>query len=229
VFRNNLHLKFVHSYQDVINVDYIKTPQKMNKITCCLIFLLALSSCNPREIQHRPNTNIQKSEILNVANISNMQNFYDFKVRSLDGEEMDMAQFKGKKIVVLNVASECGYTPQYADWENFYKANKEKIVVVGFPCNQFGGQESGSNADIKSFCQKNYGVSFPISEKIDVKGSNKAPIYAWLTDKNANGWCDKEPSWNFCKYLINEKGELVEFFASSIKPDNEEFLKAIAK
>jgi glutathione peroxidase len=131
--------------------------------------------------------------------------------------------------VILNTASACGFTPQYADWETFYEANKDKIVVLGFPCNQFGGQESGTHADIKTFCQKNYGVTFPMFEKLDVKGENQAPIYKWLSDKTQNGWCDKVPTWNFCKYLINEKGELVEFFASNIKPDNAEFLAAIKK
>jgi glutathione peroxidase len=130
---------------------------------------------------------------------------------------------------VLNVASECGFTPQYAKWEAFYKDNKDKVVVLGFPCNQFGGQEPGTSADIKSFCQKNYGVTFPIFEKIDVKGTTKAPLFAWLSDKSQNGWCDKEPSWNFCKYLINEKGELQEFFASAIEPTNAGFKKALAK
>ncbi len=194
-----------------------------------LFFILAvsLSACfNAQEIKQRPIL----SETNNADAVSKRaigSTFFDFKVKSIDGEEVSLAQFKGKKIVILNTASACGYTPQYEDWEKFYKANKDKIVVLGFPCNQFMGQESGSNAEIKTFCQKNYGVSFPMFEKIDVKGDKKAPLYAWLTDKSQNGWNEQVPSWNFCKYLINEKGELTNFFASKIKPDNAEFLKAI--
>ena len=202
----------------------------MKKVVTFFSIISLLASCNPKEVQHRPDTLVQKAEVVNVSSkTTGMKNFHSFKMRSIDGVEVDLAQYKGKKVIVLNVASECGYTPQYADWEKFYEANKDKIVVLGFPCNQFGGQESGSHAEIKSFCQKNYGVTFPIFEKIDVKGDNKAPLFAWLTDKTANGWCDKEPSWNFCKYLVNEKGELMDFFASGIKPDDAEFQKAILK
>lgn len=194
-----------------------------------LALTLGLNACfNAQEIKqrqittdsHATNVAAQTPETVNAA-------FHGFKMRSIDGEEVSFAQFKGKKVIVLNVASSCGYTPQYADWEKFYKENKEKVVVLGFPCNQFMGQESGSNADIKAFCQKNYGVTFPIFEKIDVKGDKKAPLYAWLTDKSQNGWNEQVPSWNFCKYLINEKGELTHFFASKIKPDNAEFMAAL--
>ena len=196
-----------------------------------LIFSLvfAFTACfNAHEIKHRP-TNVDNNAVAVSLKTNNRMEskFYDFKMKSIDGEEVSLAQFKGKKVVVLNVASQCGYTPQYADWEKFYKENKEKVVVLGFPCNQFMGQEPGESADIKAFCEKNYGVTFPIFEKIDVKGDSKAPLYAWLTDKNQNGWNEQEPSWNFCKYLINEKGELVEFFASKIKPEDAEFQKAL--
>lgn len=190
----------------------------MKKLIPYLSSAFLFWTCNPREIQHRPLS-------LN-NNVGNMKSFYDFKMRSLEGVEVDFSQYKGKKIVVMNVASECGYTPQYAKWEAFYESNKDKVVVLGFPCNQFGGQESGTHEEIKSFCQKNYGVTFPIFEKIDVRGNNKAPLYVWLTTKSENGWCDKTPGWNFCKYLISEKGELMDFFASGIEPENPEFQKA---
>jgi glutathione peroxidase len=203
----------------------------MNKLFYLSILLVFTACFN--EVRHRPEAKIVKADVSSVSNntqsIMAADKFYTFKVRSLDGVEVNLEQFKGKKIVVLNTASACGFTPQYADWETFYEANKDKIVVLGFPCNQFGGQESGTHAEIKSFCQKNYGVTFPMFEKIDVKGDNQAPIYKWLSDKSQNGWCDKVPTWNFCKYLVNEKGELVEFFASNIKPDNAEFLAAIKK
>lgn len=156
------------------------------------------------------------------------QNIYQFKMKGIDGKEIDFSQFKGKKVVILNTASKCGYTPQYADWEKFHKENKD-VVVLGFPANEFGGQEPGTNTEIASFCQKNYGVSFQMMEKVVVKGEGKCTLYQWLTDKSKNGWNEKEPSWNFCKYVINEKGELTNFFASGIKPSSNEFLEALKK
>jgi len=155
------------------------------------------------------------------------KSFFSYTVNSLDGKPVSLEQFKGKKIIVLNVASECGYTPQYADWQAFYEAHKDKVVVLGFPCNDFGGQEPGDATKISSFCQKNYGVSFPMFEKVHVKGNDKAPVYQWLTDPALNGWNNQEPSWNFCKYLLDENGKLLNFFASRVKPDNADFVKAI--
>ncbi len=152
---------------------------------------------------------------------------HDFKVKTLEGKEVDLSIYKGKKVVVLNVASECGFTPQYADWQKFYDANKDKVVVLGFPANNFGGQEPGTNKEIATFCTKNYGVTFPVFEKVSVKGKDKAPLFAWLSTKAQNGWNDQEPSWNFCKYLVDENGNLQKFFASSIKPTSTEFLQAI--
>jgi glutathione peroxidase len=164
----------------------------------------------------------EKMEITAAAN------FHSFKMKGIDGKEIDFSQFKGKKVIVLNTASKCGYTPQYADWEKFHKANKD-IVILGFPANEFGGQEPGTNDEIASFCSLNYGVSFQMMEKVVVKGSGKCDLYQWLSDKSKNGWNEKEPSWNFCKYVINEKGELQNFFASGIKPTSPEFLAAIGK
>jgi glutathione peroxidase len=201
----------------------------MYKLLCA--FTLIFTACfNAQEIKHRPDS--EKGVAVPVSfklDGTMAAKFFDFKMLGLNGEEVSFAQFKGKKVVVMNVASKCGFTPQYADWEKFYKENKEKVVVLGFPCNQFMGQESGSSSEIKTFCEKNYGVSFPMFEKIDVKGDKKAPLYAWLTDKSQNGWNEQVPSWNFCKYLINEKGELVNFFASKITPDNAEFKAALLK
>lgn len=192
-------------------------------LLCCLAFL---TQCfNKTEIRHRT----PEAAAVNTVHAMNQSSFYALSAKTLDGEVVSFEQFKGKKIIVLNVASECGYTPQYADWQKFYEAHKDSAVVLGFPCNQFLGQEPGSGEEIKTFCQKNYGVTFPIFEKSDVKGKDKSPVYAWLTEKDKNGWNTQEPTWNFCKYLINEKGELMEFFASAIKPDNPEFVKAWAK
>lgn len=153
---------------------------------------------------------------------------YDFKAKSLIGEkEINFSKYKGKKVVILNVASKCGYTPQYADWQAFHKKYGKKIVVLGFPANNFGGQEPGSEEDIATFCQKNYGVTFQMFDKVDVVGENQVPLYKWLSDKSLNGWNDKAPTWNFCKYVVNEKGQLTHFFASKVKPTDEEFLKAV--
>lgn len=171
--------------------------------------------------------NMAKSRPENTVAVDG-KNFHSFKMKGIDGKVIDFSQFKGKKIIVLNTASKCGYTPQYADWEKFHKANKD-VVILGFPANEFGGQEPGSNSEIASFCQLNYGVSFQMMEKVVVKGSAKCDLYQWLTDKSQNGWNEKEPSWNFCKYVINEKGELANFFASGVKPTSPEFIEALKK
>ena len=182
-----------------------------------LFFLFILTSCF--------NQNAMKSK---PENAKASQSFHDFKMPALeDGELIDFHQFKGKKIVLLNVASKCGYTPQYADWQAFYEAHKEKVIVLGFPANNFMGQEPGANAEIVEFCQKNYGVTFPMFEKVSVKGDDQSPLYEWLSKKELNGWNDQEPTWNFCKYVIDENGELVNFFASGIKPDDVEFKNAV--
>jgi glutathione peroxidase len=155
--------------------------------------------------------------------------FYNFAETTLDGQTVKFKDYKGKKIIILNVASACGYTPQYADWQKFYDANKDKAVVLGFPANNFKNQEAGSNEEIATFCKKNYGVTFPVFQKISVLGSDQAPLYKWLTSKDLNGWNTQAPTWNFCKYLIDEKGKLVSFFPSKIKPDSPEFLAAFNK
>ena len=153
--------------------------------------------------------------------------FPNFVLKTLDGATLETSAYKGKKIILLNVASECGYTPQYADWQKFYEANKESAVVIGFPCNDFGGQEPGAPGEIQQFCQKNYGVSFPIAEKVSVTGENQSAVFQWLTSPALNGWNTEAPSWNFCKYLIDENGKLVRFFGSNVKPDHPDFLKAL--
>ena len=156
------------------------------------------------------------------------QSLYDFKVKSLTGgKTIDLGKYKGKKVVILNVASKCGYTKQYADWEKFNKEHGDKVVVLGFPANNFGGQEPGSSEEIATFCSATYGVSFPMFEKVSVTGDDQAPLYKWLTTKDLNGWNDKAPTWNFCKYVVNEKGELTNFFASKTLPTDAEFMKAV--
>jgi glutathione peroxidase len=157
------------------------------------------------------------------------ESFHTLKAVNIDGKEVSMEQYKGKKIIVLNVASKCGYTKQYADWQAFYEQHSDKAEILGFPSNQFMGQEPGSEAEIKEFCQLNYGVSFPLFEKVDVKGKDQSPVYEWLTNPDKNGWNSDVPSWNFCKYLIDEEGRLTHFFASGVKPDSPEFIEAFGK
>jgi glutathione peroxidase len=152
---------------------------------------------------------------------------YDFTVNSIEGKTIPLKQYRGKKVVILNTASKCGFTPQFEKWEAFYKEHGDKIVVLGFPSNNFKSQDPGSNSEIAEFCKKNYGVTFPMFEKVDVIGENQAPLYKWLTDKSLNGVNDKAPSWNFCKYVINEKGERVAFFPSKVLPTDEEFKAAV--
>jgi glutathione peroxidase len=166
------------------------------------------------------------SKIL-LAAISMMfiSSIHDFKVPSLDGNTIDFSKFKGKKILVVNTASECGYTPQYADLQKLYDAYKTKLVVVGFPANNFGGQEPGSNAEIKDFCKKNYGVTFPMAEKVSVKGNDTHPLFKWLTSKTENGVMDADIKWNFTKFLLDENGKLLAVFPSKVNPTSEEITK----
>lgn len=150
---------------------------------------------------------------------------HSFKVKSLTGGEIDFSQFKGKKILVVNTASKCGFTPQYDALEKLYENYKDKLVIVGFPCNQFGGQEPGTAEEIETFCKKNYGVTFPLAEKIDVKGNDISPVYKWLCNKSENGVLDATISWNFNKFLLDENGKLIAHFDSKVKPDDKEILK----
>lgn len=150
-------------------------------------------------------------------------NFHDLTYTPIGGgEAVNMSQYKGKKVLVVNVASKCGYTPQYEGLQALYEKYGDKLVIIGFPCNQFMGQEPGSEEEIASFCKLNYGVTFPLSEKIDVKGKGQHPVYQWLTQKEMNGKDDYKISWNFNKFLISENGELMAYFGSNTKPMSEE-------
>jgi glutathione peroxidase len=150
---------------------------------------------------------------------------YDFKLTSLDGKPLDLTQYKGKKILIVNTASACGYTPQYADLEALYEKYQDKLVIIGFPANNFGEQEKGTNSEIASFCKKNYGVTFPMSEKVSVKGADIHPLFKYLTDEAAK-LGEKDPiKWNFTKFLVDENGKLVAVFPSKVKPMSEEITK----
>ncbi|MEQ8239618.1 MAG: glutathione peroxidase [Cyclobacteriaceae bacterium] len=153
-----------------------------------------------------------------------MTDIYNIEVETLTGETTTLAKYKGKKIIIVNTASECGYTPQYEDFQALHELHGDKVAILGFPSNQFGGQEPGSNDQIASFCKKNYGVSFDMFSKIDVKGDKKHPLYQWLTDEDLNGWNSQEPSWNFCKFLIDQNGKLIKFYRSGENPMDTEIL-----
>ena len=167
-------------------------------------------------------------------NMSDKSTFYEFleanpnaKVKSIDGKEVDYTQFKGKKVLIVNTASECGYTPQYEDLEKLYETYKDKLVILGFPANNFGGQEPGTNEEIKEFCKSKYSVTFPMFEKISVLGDDMAPLYKWLTSKDMNGWNEQQPKWNFNKYLLDENGNLIKYYSSAVKPMSDDIVSQL--
>lgn len=145
---------------------------------------------------------------------------YDISIDDINGKPLNLADYKGKKILFVNVASECGFTGQYKGLQELYVANKDKLMIIGVPCNQFGGQEPGSSSEIQSFCELNYGVTFLLTEKIEVKGDDQHPLYKWLTNKEMNGNSNSNVKWNFQKYLIDEEGRFVDFFYSLTKPSS---------
>ena len=156
--------------------------------------------------------------ILSFTNSDAQESIYDLAINDISGNLIDLNEFKGKHILFVNVASECGFTSQYAGLEELHQQYKNDLIVIGLPCNQFGGQEPGAEKEIQQFCAKNFGVSFLMTEKIDVKGKMKHPIYNWLTNKNVNGKSSSSVKWNFQKYIVDGKGDFVNYFFSTTKP-----------
>ena len=152
---------------------------------------------------------------------------HDFSITGIDGNEIDFSRFKGKKILLVNTASECGYTPQYASLQKLHETFNSDLTVIGFPSNNFGAQEPGTEEEILHFCKYNYDVTFPLSKKIDVTGPNQHGIFRWLTTKELNGWNDRDPNWNFCKYLLDENGKLINFFSHKMDPMDEKIVSKI--
>lgn len=188
----------------------------MKKISL-FIAILILSSC-----QNQAQNNIKAMETQKPAQT---QTIYQFKVTDLYGKEFDFSTLKGMKLLIVNTASECGLTPQYKDLEAIYKKYKDlNFVIVGFPANNFGSQEPGSNEQIAKFCQMNYGVTFPMMSKISVKGKDIHEVYQFLTQKDKNGLQDSQVEWNFQKYLINEEGELIKVLSPSVLPTDAEIV-----
>ena len=161
----------------------------------------------------------------NKATMNINSSIYDISINSITGEPIDLKAFKGKKILFVNTASECGFTGQYEDLEKLHKKYQDKLVVIGVPCNQFGGQEPGTLTEIKTFCEVNYGVTFLLTEKVDVKGDNQHPLYAWLTKKENNGVKNSGVKWNFQKYLIDENGNYINYYYSITKPMSSKITK----
>ena len=154
-----------------------------------------------------------------------MNNIYDIEIKSLQNKPIQLSEFKDKYILFVNVASKCGFTPQYKDLEKLHQEYNDKLVVVGVPCNQFRKQEPGNSDEIQEFCQVNYGVSFLITEKVDVKGPNQHPLYSWLTSKKLNNKKSSSVKWNFQKYFISPEGEFIDYFFSITKPTSSKITK----
>lgn len=154
--------------------------------------------------------------------------FYSLHAVSNAGNDILFEQYKGKKVLIVNTASDCGFTPQYADLQKLYEESKQMLEIIAFPSNDFKEQEKGSNEEIESFCKRNYGVTFPIMQKtVVMRGGEQNPVFSWLSDPIQNGWCGKQPSWNFSKYLIDEQGILLEYFEPSFSPAGKEMLEKI--
>lgn len=189
----------------------------MKKIILLSCSVLLLWSCQSNAQPNSDTNTTENNKTMNTA--VKAETIYQFKVKDLYGQEFDFASLKGKKILIVNTASECGLTPQYKDLEAIYKKYKDKnFVIVGFPANNFGAQEPGSNEQIAQFCEMNYGVTFPMMSKVSVKGEDKDKVYQFLTQKSKNGLQDSEVEWNFQKYLINEQGELVKVLSPRVLP-----------
>jgi len=171
----------------------------------------------------------KKSKVLsNDKPIASAQSLYNLSVQLNTGNTLRFDSLRGKKILIVNTASNCGYTNQYEDLEKLYERHKDKLAVIGFPANDFKEQEKGTDDEIAQFCKSNYGISFPLAKKSTViKGDQQNEVFKWLTDKTRNGWNDQQPSWNFSKYLVNEKGELIRYFDPAVSPLDDEVLKAI--
>ena len=187
-----------------------------------LVIIGNLVACNNNTKEKMNSTAINNTENQQIENV------YQFKVKTLVDDDFDFASLKGKKIMIVNTASKCGLTPQYKDLQSLYDTYKEEnFMIIGFPANNFSNQEPGTNAEIAEFCQLNYGVNFPMMAKISVKGEDMHPMYQFLTDKTRNGFEDSEVTWNFQKYLIDENGHLVKVISPKTLPTDESIVSWI--
>jgi glutathione peroxidase len=173
----------------------------------------------------------KKNKIMsNKENAMPSASIYDLAVKLNNGKELKLADLKGKKILLVNTASNCGYTNQYADLQSISEKYRDRLVVIGFPANDFADQETGSDDEIAAFCQVNFGVNFPLAKKSSViKGNEQNSVFRWLSDKRLNGWNDQEPTWNFSKYLVNEEGQLLNYFGAAVSPSGSEILGTVTQ
>ncbi|MDB5262230.1 MAG: glutathione peroxidase [Adhaeribacter sp.] len=197
------------------------------KLFWVLVVCMGMVACGQPHKNNNANT-MEDNNSIQISENAQKPSIYDFEFKTLDGVLFPLNEFKGRKMLIVNVASECGYTPQYKELQALYDKYGSKVVVLGFPANDFGGQEPGTNEEIATFCERNYGVQFPIFQKIEVTGPNAHPLYKWLSDKSLNGVTDEAPTWNFCKYLIDENGQVIKFFPSKVAPLSADIIDAIA-
>ena len=170
---------------------------------------------------------LSKNSVNASSKLPSKKSFYDIVLNDINGNPINLKSFAGKKIMLVNVASRCGYTSQYTDLQSLYSMQSDKIEIIGIPCNDFGRQEPGTPEEIKNFCSTNYGVTFTIAEKSKIKSNPTSEIYEWLSSPELNGWNSTLPSWNFCKYIIDEKGNLIKFFKSGVNPVSSDILSLL--
>ena len=169
----------------------------------------------------------RRKMLRNESSVQPPESFYSLSTELNDGAELDFNSLKGKKVLLVNTASDCGYTNQYDDLQKLFEKNFDRLVIIGFPANDFKEQEKGTDQEIAQFCKTNFGITFPLAKKSSVRGEQKNAIFTWLSEKRRNGWNNKQPSWNFSKYLVNEKGQLTHYFDPAVSPMSDEVMEAI--
>jgi glutathione peroxidase len=183
-----------------------------------------IKSGNIRQMLYKLLLRFGRKKAMTNTQVKPLVPIYDIPMLDIKGNTTTLRAYQGKRILIVNVASECGYTPQYAQLQELHELHSDKIVVLGFPCNQFGSQERGTEEQIVAFCSRAYGIAFPMFSKIEVKGPGQHPLYRWLTDSSMNGWNTQSSEWNFCKYVIGEDGSLLHFLSSSVSPFDQRIL-----
>jgi glutathione peroxidase len=199
----------------------------MNRFTTALLALAAVGTLTAAQSCNFF-TSTTSAAMNNPEELAKAGTVYDYTVKSIDGKDVKLSQYKGKKLLIVNTASKCGFTPQYKELEELSKKYGNKVTVLGFPSNSFN-QELASNSEVASFCEKNFGVTFPLFETVSVKGDDATPLYKFLADKTRNGGISEAPNWNFCKYLVDEKGHVVKFYPSKVTPLSAELVADITK